>query len=99
MKLNLIKLFLFAAVIGNAQTFTHSLSITSKQNGLQALAISPELKNLANTGFNDVRIYDKNQNEVPYFLVNESFSYSSANFKEYKIQEKSSAKKRKSSPS
>lgn len=71
-----------------AQQFTHSLSIASKQNGLQALAVSPELKNIANTSFNDVRLYDKNSNEVPYFLVNESLSYSSTNFKEYKIKDK-----------
>jgi hypothetical protein len=88
MKTLIVNLFLFAFVLSKAQTFTHSLSISSKQNGLQALAISTDLKNVANTSFNDVRIYDANKNEVPYFLVNESFNYSSTNFKEYKITDK-----------
>jgi hypothetical protein len=79
---------------GNAQNFTHSLSITAKQNGMQALALSPELKNLANTSFNDVRIYDKNKNEVPYFLVNESFNYLSSRFKEYETTDKEVGKGR-----
>jgi hypothetical protein len=92
MKRLLINIFLLSAISGTAQTFTHSLSIASKQNGLQALAINPKLKNIANTGFNDVRIYDKQQNEVPYFLVNESFNYSSANFKEYEISDKETGK-------
>ena len=94
MKTTLIKIFLLACIITTAQTFTHSLTIASKQNGLQALAINANLKNLANTGFSDVRVYDKNNNEVPYFLVNESFNYSSSNFKEYQISDKEIGKGR-----
>lgn len=94
MKKILIKLFLVSCVLLNAQNFTHSLSITAKQNGLQALALPTELKNLANSNFNDVRVYDKNKTEVPYFLVNESFNYSSVNFKEYEITNKEIGKGR-----
>jgi len=88
MKKILVNALLLTFVISKAQNFTHSLTIASKQNGLQALALSAQLKNIANTGFNDVRLYDKNSNEVPYFLVNESFNYSSTNFKEYEIIDK-----------
>ncbi|MBA3665160.1 MAG: hypothetical protein H0W61_13255 [Bacteroidetes bacterium] len=94
MKILLINLFVLLSAFANAQSFTHSLSITAKQNGLQALAVSPELKNLSNTSFSDVRIFDKDKNEVPYFLVNESFNYSSVNFKEYKITDKEIGKGR-----
>lgn len=94
MKQLLINLFLFLGIFSNAQNFTHSLSIIAGDNGLQALALSPELKNLASTTFNDVRIYDKNKTEMPYFLVNESFNYSSLNFKEYEIQNKEIGKGR-----
>lgn len=94
MKQLLIKFFVLFCFSSNAQTFTHSLSITASRNGLQALALTPELKNIANTAFNDVRIYDKNNNEVPYFLVNESFNYLSTNFREYEISDKEVGKGR-----
>jgi len=94
MKKFLVNLFCAIALSASAQSFTHSLSIVSKQNGLQALALTPELKNLANTNFSDVRIFDKNKAEVPYFLVNESFNYSSTNFKEYEIGDKEVGKGR-----
>ncbi|MGZ3900970.1 MAG: hypothetical protein ACXVNQ_10995, partial [Bacteroidia bacterium] len=38
--------------------------------------------------------FDKNKMEVPYFLVNESFNYSSTNFKEYEISDKEIGKGR-----
>lgn len=94
MKLKLISLLVVAFTLGRSQNFTHSLTITAKHAGLQALALSPELKNLANTSFNDVRIYDKNKNEVPYFLVNESFNYLSSRFREYEVQDKEVGKGR-----
>jgi hypothetical protein len=85
---------MFCALAIGAQTFTHSLTLEAKKSAMQALAISPELKNIASTSFNDVRIYDKNQNEVPYFTVNESFNYPSVNFKEYEITNKEVGKGR-----
>jgi len=94
MKYRLIKIFLFSVLFSAGQNFTHSLSITSKQNGLQALAVGVELKNLASTAFTDVRIFDKSNNEVPYFLVTESFNYSSTNFKEYQVTDKQIGKGR-----
>jgi hypothetical protein len=94
MKLKLISLSLFCAISVTAQTFTHSLTLEAKKSAMQALAITPELKNLASTSFNDVRIFDKNQNEVPYFTVNESFNYPSVNFKEYEISDKEVGKGR-----
>lgn len=94
MKIKLINLLFFSYITITSQTFTHSLSITAKQDGMQALAISPELKNIANTGFNDVRIFDISKNEIPYFFVNESFNYSSVNFKEYEVIDKAVGKGR-----
>lgn len=88
MKKILNSILAFSFFTAGAQNYTHSLSIGSKQQGLQALPVSTELKNVANTGFNDVRILDKNNNEVPYFLVNESFTYSSTKFKEFTIEDK-----------
>lgn len=85
MRILTVNLFLLLCVFVKAQHYTHSLSVVSKQNGLQALPIDPQLKNIASNSFNDVRLYDKNNTEVPYFLVNESFNYSSTNFKEYKV--------------
>ncbi|MCW3077912.1 MAG: hypothetical protein JWO32_2521 [Bacteroidetes bacterium] len=94
MKKVLIKLLLFVCFFGTAQNFTHSLSISAKNSGLQALAVPPDLKNEASTSFNDVRIYDKDHNEVPYFTVNESFNYPSSDFKEYTISDKEIGKGR-----
>lgn len=94
MKIKLINLLFFSYITFAAQTFTHSLSITAKQDGMQALSISPELKSIANTVFNDVRVYDINRTEIPYFLVNESFNYSSVKFKEYEVIDKEVGKGR-----
>lgn len=88
MKRILNSFLLASCFYAGAQNYTHSLSITSRQGGLEALPVSTELKNVSNTGFNDVRILDKNNNEVPYFQVNESFTYSSTRFKEYKLEDK-----------
>lgn len=92
MKSKLLVLFCGIALFGRTQNFTHSLSVMSSTNGLQALAISPELKNIAESNFKDVRLYDKNRNEVPYFLVTENFLYSSTQFREYEISDTKSTK-------
>jgi hypothetical protein len=83
---------LLAAAYCGAQSFTHSLSLFSGVSGMQALPVSPKLKNIASTDFSDVRLFDKDSTEVPYFIVNESFSYALTNFREYEIIDRSVGK-------
>ncbi|MBK9284169.1 MAG: hypothetical protein IPM51_07580 [Sphingobacteriaceae bacterium] len=80
--------FILFGLLGISQVFTHSLAFTPKQNALQALAISSELKNYAKSDFSDVRLFDSAGRETPYFLVNETFKYNSTSFKEYEILNK-----------
>lgn len=78
----------------NAQVFTHSLNFSASINGLQALALPAELRNIAATNLSDVRLYNGEGKETPYFLVNESFSYNSTAFNEYKVIDKETGKGR-----
>jgi hypothetical protein len=94
MRIKFLSLLLLFSVFSRAQNFTHSLSIVSKKNGLQALALGTEIRNIANTSLNDVRLYDSKNTEVPYFLVNESFTYSSSKFKEHEMLNKEVGKGR-----
>jgi hypothetical protein len=92
MKRILLNLFLLSAAYCGAQGFTHSLSVFSGINGMQALPVAPDLKNIASTDFSDVRMFDKDSIEVPYFIVNESFDYALTSFREYEVIDKSVGK-------
>lgn len=89
-----LDLFILFVVGLNAQVFTHSLNFSASVNGLQALALPAELRNIATSNLSDVRLYDSKGKEAPYFLVNESFNYKSASFKEYKVIDKETGKGR-----
>ena len=90
----LLNFLLLSLLTGQAQVFTHSLSFSATIDGLQALALPAELRNIAASDLSDVRLYNEQGKETPYFLVNESFNYKSASFKEYKLTDKETGKGR-----
>ena len=59
---------------------------TSK--GFYKVALAPEIIGKLTPNYSDLRLVDKENNEVPYYLEKEAFSVNKRVFKQYKIKEK-----------
>lgn len=82
-------LFFLANPILFAQVFTKELPVEQvTAQGFYRVLISPEISSAANGNFTSLRLYDHNNNEIPYIFSEESPSISKSEFREYEIIKK-----------
>ena len=80
---------LLIVIGGNAQDFTYNATIeTVDSAGFHQVILDPFLLGHVNSFEGDIRVYDQNNQEIPYILTQESASSSTAIFREYEIIEK-----------
>ncbi|MBI1769199.1 MAG: hypothetical protein HY015_08975 [Bacteroidetes bacterium] len=79
----------FLATFSFAQKFVAEASLPPvSKNGFYRVTITPEFVAYLNRGFTNIRIYDKQNHEVPYLTEEEVPVFSSTTFIEYPIIEK-----------
>ncbi|MEO7989633.1 MAG: hypothetical protein ABI663_08840 [Chryseolinea sp.] len=93
MRAFLVSIFLVASTLTFGQQFKGEASLPAiEADGFYKIFISPEVSSYFNTRFSNIRIYDKQNIEVPYLFQKEFPSYYSEKFKEYEIVEKKQKK-------
>tara|TARA_R110002050_G_scaffold221792_2_gene357662 strand:- start:24988 stop:26226 length:1239 start_codon:yes stop_codon:yes gene_type:complete len=79
---------LLVSVQVSAQNFEYSAFINPvDSSGFHKVVLNPFLLGLLNKGMYDLRIYDENNQEVPYLFSEEASSSTNATFREYEITE------------
>lgn len=69
-RLNLILLFISCQYLLIGQVSKYSASISkSYHSGYQKIKLSPELISLSKENLSDIRIWDKDHKQVPYFII------------------------------
>ena len=85
----LIFLFVSFSFLSYSQQFKWEKPVDSIcQNNFYLIDIDKDVLSKLNNEFNDVKIIDEEQKEVPFLMKKESFSVSKRVFKSYKIKEK-----------
>jgi hypothetical protein len=88
MKYNKFIILLFLANLSIAQNSTTAKIKTVVHNGLHKIVLPPAIRSLSKENLSDFRIYDAQENEVPYFLIKNENETVTNNFDEYKIVSK-----------
>jgi len=69
-----------------AQQFTAKAKLsTIKEDGMHSIAISPEVRSFSKIDLSDIRIFDANNLEVPYYVFQDSRETSTINFEGFPI--------------
>lgn len=78
--------FIFINSLANAGNFQYQSAIDSiSQDGFHKILLIPEVISALKNDYSDIRIFDSENNEIPYLLTKESAIRSNSYFKEYKI--------------
>lgn len=82
----LLMLFLLQAGLVLAQSFTYKWRLDSvNESGFRSLIISPEISRYLRVDFNDLRIVDESNNNVPHIIRAVGMNWSEQLFKEFPI--------------
>lgn len=89
MKKIIIAIGILSSSVLAGQSFQYQSALAEPtQKGFYNIPLRPELVGKLQSNKADLRLMDKNNQEVPYYLEKEAFSISKRLFKEYKVIEK-----------
>jgi hypothetical protein len=77
------------SMCASAQTYTHTAALPAvEKDGFYRIMLSPELGSFLSTDFANVRLFDKQNKEVPFLIDEEPAYHTTQQFHDYTIVEK-----------